>query len=295
MSVPPSSSVNPAPLTAARTGLAELVVAGLLWGTGGLTGTLVGRVAHVSPLAVAGYRLSVGGLPLVGTGHRWPAGIGAVRPVAPFGALSALYQACYCAAVALTSIGLATLVALGAAPVLVLAVEAVTGRRRLDGRAVGTMALALAGLALLVGLPGGGPAGGVVLAGTGPATVSAACFAAITAHGARPVPGLGGLTTTGYGFLAGGAVLLVLAATTTGVAVRPDLTTVGLLAYLGIGPTAGRVRLVLPRAGVRRAAHGRRACVAGAPDRHAVGRAVARWADWTRLASSVRHCCAWRW
>ena len=38
-----------------------LVLAGLLWGTGGLTGTLLGAAAGLSPLWVAALRLVTGG------------------------------------------------------------------------------------------------------------------------------------------------------------------------------------------------------------------------------------------
>lgn len=233
----PSSSLH-----AARNGLAELIAAGVLWGTGGLTGTLLGRVASVSPLTVAACRLSVGGVVLVTlllvTGRRRPTGRAAWLRVLTFGALGATYQVCYFAAVSLTGVSLATLVTIGSAPVMVLVAEAVTGRRRLDGRGVGTMALALAGLALLVGLPSGGLGLGTVLVGAGLALVSAAGFAVITLLGAKPVPGLDGVTTTGYGFLAGGAVLVLVAATTTGLAGRPSVAAFGLLVFLGVGPTA---------------------------------------------------------
>src|SRR5882757_6930786 len=42
-----------------------LVLAGLLWGTGGLTGTLLGATAGLSPLWVAALRLLTGGALIV--------------------------------------------------------------------------------------------------------------------------------------------------------------------------------------------------------------------------------------
>ena len=51
-----------APAAARRSsGLLCLIAAGLLWGPGGLTGTLLGRVAGLSPMAIAAYRLTAGG------------------------------------------------------------------------------------------------------------------------------------------------------------------------------------------------------------------------------------------
>jgi len=38
------------------TGLLYLVISGLLWGTGGLTGSLLGRLAGLSAIAVAACR-----------------------------------------------------------------------------------------------------------------------------------------------------------------------------------------------------------------------------------------------
>ena len=46
-------------------GLFCLVISGLLWGTGGLTGSLLGRVAGLSPIAVAACRLTTGGVLIV--------------------------------------------------------------------------------------------------------------------------------------------------------------------------------------------------------------------------------------
>ena len=43
-----------------------LVLSGLLWGAGGLIGTLFGRAAGISALSVAAYRLLAGGGLMVG-------------------------------------------------------------------------------------------------------------------------------------------------------------------------------------------------------------------------------------
>jgi hypothetical protein len=70
------------------------------------------------------------------------------------GLLAAIFQSCYFAAVSLTSVPLATLITIGAAPVIVLGAERATGRPA--GRlAVLTTGLAVTGLGLLVGLPSG--------------------------------------------------------------------------------------------------------------------------------------------
>ena len=57
-------------------GLLCLVTSGLLWGTGGLAGSLLGRVAGLSAIAVAACRLTAGGVLIVcyltGTRRTWP-------------------------------------------------------------------------------------------------------------------------------------------------------------------------------------------------------------------------------
>jgi DME family drug/metabolite transporter len=219
-----------------------LVLAGLLWGTGGLTGTLLGRAAGLSPLSVAALRLLAGGALIVAfrviPGRRWPAGRAAWTRIAMTGALTATFQAAYFSAVSLTSVSLATLVTIGAAPVLVQAAELLLGRRRLDRSGVTQTALALAGLGLLVGLPSGGYSAVAVLESAAMALLASAGFAALTLAGTAPVPGLGEETLTGLGFTMGGLVVLPLAAVTGGLAFRPTVAALGWLAALAVGPTA---------------------------------------------------------
>jgi drug/metabolite transporter, DME family len=236
------------------TGVLYLVASGLLWGTGGLTGSLLSRVAGLSAMSVAACRLTAGGVLIMAflavTGRRWPAGRAAWTRIAVVGVLAALYQSCYFTAVALTSVALATLVAIGTAPVIVLGVYRVTGRP--VGRSAPVAAcLALVGLGLLVGLPSGFSQT-AVLASAGMAVVAAAGFAAITLTGARPVPGLDDLTVVGFGFALGGLVLMPLAAALGGLSFRPGPEAVGLLIALGVGPTAMAYTLYFR--GLRRAA-----------------------------------------
>ncbi|HEY4453572.1 MAG TPA: DMT family transporter [Pseudonocardiaceae bacterium] len=224
------------------TGLSFLVVAGLLWGTGGFSGTLLGHVAGLSPLAVAAYRLAVGGgllaVVLLVTGRRLPRSRAAYARVGLIGVLTAVYQASYFAAVTLTTVSLATLITIGSAPVVVLAVETITGRRRLDRAVLLTLGLALGGLGLLVGLPTGTFGTGALLAGAGLALLSAICFATMSLACATPIAGLDELTTTGVGFSVGGALLLAVTAPTVGVGFVPTPAALGLVGFLGLVPTA---------------------------------------------------------
>jgi drug/metabolite transporter, DME family len=217
-----------------------LVMSGLLWGTGGLTGTEFGHVTGLSALAVAAYRLLAGGgLIVIFTGRRWPSGRAAWTRIAVTGLLAAAFQGCYFTAVSLTSVSLATLVTIGGSPVIVQVAERFRGRGR---GAAGATVLALCGLGLLVGLPAGGPGYGAVLASAGFALLAAAGFATLTLIGASPVPGLDDLTVTGFGFAFGGLALLPFAAV-SGLAFRPGPAAIGLLIALGTGPTAAAYTL----------------------------------------------------
>lgn len=224
------------------TGLSFLVVAGLLWGTGGFSGTLLGHVTGLSPLAIAAYRLAVGGgligIGLLATGRRLPRSRTAYRRVALVGVLTAVYQASYFAAVSLTTVSLATLITIGSSPVVVLAVETITGRRRLDRAVLLTLTLALAGLGLLVGLPTGTFGTGALLGGAGLALVSAICFGTMSLACAAPIAGLDELTTTGIGFGIGGTLLLAVTVPTVGIGFAPTPAAFGLVAFLGLVPTA---------------------------------------------------------
>lgn len=214
------------------TGLIYLVMAGLLWGTGGLTGSLLSRSAGLTALSVAACRLAVGGtlimtfLMLTGlrraSRRRWPSGRAAWTRIAAIGLLAAVFQSCYFTAVSLSSVSLATLVTIGSAPVIVLAVERVRGQRRIGRLAGCATSLALAGLSLLAGLPAGGAPQSAVLASAGVAVLAAGGFATLTLISSRPVRGLDDLTATGFGFALGGLILLPVAAVSGGLGFAPS-------------------------------------------------------------------------
>ncbi|MCP3802882.1 DMT family transporter [Allokutzneria sp. A3M-2-11 16] len=231
-----------APSSRAR-GLSTLATAGVLWGTGGLLGTLLGRAAELSPLAVATYRLGVGGLLIVAfllvTRRPLPRGRAVWTRIACVGGLAAIFQSSYFASVSLTSVSIATLITIGCSPVLVLLAERALGRRRIDRTAVLTLGLALTGLALLVGIPSGEFSGAALLAGAGFAVLAAAGFATMTLLGARPVAGLDDLTSTGFAFTLGGLVMVPFA----DLGFTTSLGGIGLLAALALLPTAAAYTL----------------------------------------------------
>ncbi|MDT7628537.1 MAG: drug/metabolite transporter, family [Pseudonocardiales bacterium] len=247
-----------------RTDLYYVLSGGLLWGTGGVAGSRLGPVAALPPLAVATYRLAGGGLTVLAvlavTGRLPRLRRAGWLRVLSVGVLTATYQACYFAAVAMTSLAVATVIAIGAAPVLVLTAEAVGERRRPGSASLVAIGLALLGLALLLGTSGHPltrAGGGSLALGVLLALGAAAGFGALALIGRRPVPGLDGPATIGVGFTAGGALLAVAALVAGaltggpgfgghafgghgfgGLEFAPTAASVGLLVYLGWVPTA---------------------------------------------------------
>ena len=222
---------------------ALVALGGVLWGTGGLAGAALADVAGLPPLTVAAYRLLGGGgvllLGLAGAGAL--RGLARTRPVAVriggTALLAALYQAAYFAAVQRAGVAVATLGAVGAAPLLVAVGTAVSVRRLPSVRTLVALGLALAGLVLLVGPSDA--AGPRAAAGALLALAAAAAFATMTALNRRSVPGLGPLPLTAAAFTLGGIMLLPVAALAgPGLAAPTDVEGWGLLAYLAVVPTA---------------------------------------------------------
>ncbi|MEV7554074.1 EamA family transporter [Amycolatopsis sp. NPDC089917] len=218
---------------------AALVLAGVLWGTGGLAGSLLASRAGLHPLSVAAYRLLIGGV--IATGYLWltgglrglPRTAEVRRRLLAVGGLFALFQTSYFAAVSLSSVSVATMTTIGSAPVL-LAVATVVRTRRLPGAWTAvSLAGSLVGLALLQWTPGEKVAAAGVLF----ALLAAAGFAALTLVTATRVEGLDPLPTTAFGCLIGGAALTP-AALWFGMGVPLQADVLALVVYFGVVPTA---------------------------------------------------------
>ncbi|MFI7343059.1 DMT family transporter [Streptomyces sp. NPDC050085] len=147
-------------------GLLYLVVAGLAWGTAGAAASLVFRHSDLGPAALSFWRCA-GGLvllvaarlvrrrrPVVAPGE--PLGRKVVR-LGVLGLCLTVFQTAYFAAVAVTGLAVATVVTLGAGPVLIALGARLTMGERLGRGGVLAVAGALGGLAVLI-LGGGGAA-----------------------------------------------------------------------------------------------------------------------------------------
>lgn len=235
---------------AARRGLLLVLSAAVLWGTGGLVASLVYDRTDLTAVDVGFWRLAVAaaaGTPLLlrpGAGAS-SGGAGSrarLLGTSPGGTLAvglglAFYQASYFAAVERAGVSLATFVALGAAPVLVAVAEVVWLRRRPHVVLLVALALALTGLVLLIGLPGGSGGPGAT-AGALLALCSAAGYATVTLVSGAARGGDDPVRFAVRTFWVGALALLPLSAA-GGLAVPADALAALALLYVGVGPTAG--------------------------------------------------------
>ena len=227
---------------ASRRGFALVVLAALCWGTSGISGRIVADRTDLSPLDIAWYRLAIGAVVLLAgwalTARRRTTRIRVTRPVAVrlvlIGAGLAAYQFAYFSAVARAGVSIATLVALGLAPLLIAVGATLLGHGR-PSRTTGiALVVALVGLTLLVGVSAGVDAGTAVLLGALMAAGSALGYAVVTlASGGVPA----GVPVTLAGF-AGGAVLLTPVVLAVGLHVPADPVAIAVLLYLGLVPSA---------------------------------------------------------
>ncbi|MFI1868995.1 DMT family transporter [Streptomyces jumonjinensis] len=228
--------------------LLYLVIAGVAWGTAGAAASLVFRVSDLGALALSFWRCAGGLVLLLGalalrTRRARPAN--AVEPrrrrlirILGTGVGLTVFQSAYFAAVEATGLAVATVVTLGAGPVLIAVGARLTMGERLGRGGLAAVAGALCGLTVLVL---GGESGTVRPAGIVLALLSASGYAAITLL-ARWLGRSGGgdsLATTAWAF-AIGAVGLLPMALAEGVLPQTEdpVRVLWLLAYVAAVPTA---------------------------------------------------------
>ncbi|MBT2482127.1 EamA family transporter [Streptomyces sp. ISL-94] len=238
-----------------------LVVAGAAWGTAGAAASLLFLASDLGPLALSFWRCAGGLAVLLGVfAVRRPRPVlGRARPSAgsliATGLMFTLFQAAYFAAVRETGLAVATVVTLGAGPVLIALGARYWMGERLGRGGAAAVAGALAGLAVLVLGSGGGDVRPI---GVGWALLSAAGYAAMTLRarwlGQR---GAGGdpLVTTAWSVGVGAVCLLPLAAVE---GLLPHTAEIGrvlwLLVYVATVPTALAYALYFTGAAAVRAA-----------------------------------------
>ncbi|GGZ46760.1 DMT family transporter [Streptomyces bluensis] len=247
-------------------GLLFLIVAGAAWGTAGAAASLVYRASDMGPVALSFWRCAAGLVLLLAvrrlprprpavalTTVREPLGRKALRAGAT-GIGLAVFQTAYFAAVDETGLAVATVVTLGAGPILIALGARLTLGERLGRGGVAAVAGALVGLAVLV-LGSGGTSvrpWGVLLA-----VVSAAGYCVMTLLTRRWGRDGGGDAsgTTAWTFAVASLCLLPpgLAEGLVPATAQPVLL-LGLLAYIAAIPTALAYALYFAGAAVVRSA-----------------------------------------
>ncbi|GAA4894311.1 DME family drug/metabolite transporter [Stackebrandtia albiflava] len=247
-------------------GLAFLAVAGLTWGTTGAAVDLLYRSSDTGPFTVSFWRFAIGLTLLTGVSLLRRGG---VPPAPPAGAAGrrrvvslrlgtglglAVFQTAYFGAVAATGVAVATVITLGAAPVIAALGGRLLLRERLGGTGVCAVAGAVLGLVVLVAAD---PIGAVRPAGVALSLLSAAGYATTTllTRWASDLAGGDSVRVTVWSF-AVGTLLLAPAALWEGLFPVTDRLpeVVGLLVYLGAVPTALAYPLFFAGAAVVRAA-----------------------------------------
>jgi DME family drug/metabolite transporter len=210
---------RPAPdASAARAGLLQVALAGVLWGTGGLAVQLIRRDAALPVLTISAYRTVIAAALLLATvavRRQWTAMIAIARrhplAVGTVGIGTASYQVLYFFSVINVGVSVATVVSLGFAPAIMTVVSSVRARRFPDRDRLQVLALAVAGLTLVSVFGADHSSGPHPLLGVGLAVGSGAVYAATTTLAGpvaeRDAPIL--VTTAATAF--GGVALLPLA------------------------------------------------------------------------------------
>ncbi|MFD7873770.1 DMT family transporter [Streptomyces sp. NPDC059766] len=142
-------------------GLLYLIVAGFAWGTAGAAASLVYRSSDLGAVSLSFWRCAVGLVLLLAARRLRPrparAAVAAALPLRSkvlragvTGLGLAVFQTTYFAAVSATGLAVATVVTLGAGPVLIALGARLTMGERLGRAGLAAVAGALAGLAVLV-------------------------------------------------------------------------------------------------------------------------------------------------
>ncbi len=160
-----------------------------------------------------------------------------LRTMMLMGCMMALSQACYVAAIASAGVSVSTLIAICAAPVIIVLLSALFTRERLTPMTLIALLAALGGTALLVTTGSHADGGTVSLAGVLFAFLSACGYAGFIFCGRLLTSSYHPLQISSVSFGTGALLLLVCASSTKLVIVYPGGGWLMLL-YLGCVPTA---------------------------------------------------------
>jgi DME family drug/metabolite transporter len=223
----------------ARSGVFAISGGAVLWGTTGVVAHAVHSRTGLPATSIAFYRMLTAAVVLAALRApavvRLAAGRRRLGALTLAGAALGASQALYFVSVAEAGVTLATLICIGAAPVVVTGASAVARRRRPPAGSVAVLGCALGGLALISTAPNSAP-GAHPAAGVLAALGSGATYAASTVCSARLAGTADPLTLTGATSIVGSLTLLPAALVSgAGFAVRG--VPVAALSYLGVVTT----------------------------------------------------------
>lgn len=224
-------------------GVLALVLASLLWGTTGASASFLPD--DVSPLAVGASTMGVGGLLLFAATVRPSVAVlrdRASRRWVLIGAMGVfVYPLAFYAGMDLAGVAVGNVVALGSGPVFAAVLEWLVERRRLSARWAVSTALAVLGIVLLAAgrEPEDGGRGDIVI-GVLVALLAGLAYALYTYASTRAIIGADGTAHPSRGVMGAmfgaGAVLLLPVLLATGAPLLQSGLTVGIAAYLALGP-----------------------------------------------------------
>ena len=237
-------SLSSLPSTARRTGLVQITIGGLLWGTTGVVVQFVHHSTGLGPVAIGFYRLAVAALALFVLLPRMLRDVTAAVRAAPLlmlviGAGLGIYQALYFYAVAAAGVAIATVVSIGLAPVTIALWEAIRSGRMPARHTLVSVVAAVVGLALITGFQAA-PTGAAPqpLLGLLAAMGAGAGYAATTVVSRHVSQSVEPLTMTASATAIGALTLLPVALATGGIDFAARPAPLAALVYLGVVATA---------------------------------------------------------
>jgi drug/metabolite transporter, DME family len=241
-------------LYSSRRGLWSIVGAATLWGTTGVATQAIYNLSSTNALSVAFARLAIAALVLLLLcwrllGHRaWRVKSRDALLMLCMGAMQAISQYCYFAAIPECGITIATLIAICVAPVIVVLFATLFLRERITRKILLALVCALVGTSLLTGTPSGKEAIGSLLAGVFLSLLAATAYANVILIGRTLSSRYHSLQINATSFGSGALILLACSRITHLVLSYPAESWL-LLLYMGCIPTA--LAYVLFQVGIR--------------------------------------------
>jgi drug/metabolite transporter, DME family len=215
-----------------------LIVASMLWGTTGTAASFL--PSAVSPIAIGASTMGVGGILLFLVSA--PSSVSAIRDAASrrwlfIGAIGVVvYPLAFYTAMNLAGVAIGNVVALGSGPVFAALLEWIIQRRGLDRRWVGSTAIAIVGIVLLGASRVDDAVGDNVAAGVLSGVLAGAAYALYTYASSRAISAGQPSRAVMGGMFGLGAVALIPVLVAVGAPLLASETSIGIAAYLAIGP-----------------------------------------------------------